>query len=65
MTFPSDTGGRLEPGDEIRIVRLRHPRRIAAFVAVVVLLMAGAFIAGRYVMSPTDAALRGPASPCP
>jgi hypothetical protein len=59
MTFPSDTGGRLEPGDEIRIVRLRHPRRIAAFVAVVVLLMAGAFIAGRYVMSPTDAALRG------
>jgi len=59
MTFPSDTGGRLEPGDEIRIVRLRHPRRIAAFVAVVVLLMAGAFIAGRYVTSPTDAALRG------
>lgn len=59
MTLVPEAGDGLEPDDEIRIVRLRHPRRIAAFVAAVVLLMVGAFITGRYVTSPTDVALRG------
>jgi hypothetical protein len=59
MTLLPDTGGGPGPGDEVHIARLRHPRRIAAFVVVVVLLMVGAFITGRYVTSPTDAALRG------
>lgn len=47
------------PGGGVRIPRLRHPVRIVVFVLVLAILLAGAFVAGRFVTSPTDEALRG------
>lgn len=55
---PDGDGGAAADGG-VRIPRLRHPVRIVVFLVVLAALLAGAFVAGRFVTSPTDEALRG------
>jgi hypothetical protein len=61
----SDGDGGAAADGGVRIPRLRHPVRIVAFLIVLAVLLAGAFVAGRFVTSPTDEALRGASATVP